>query len=263
MSFSERLKIIVEEDFNTQVNFAEAIRVTKASVNDYLSSRRKPNFDVLQKIANLGYNMNWVFTGIGTRKKELMNLELLDNYDESIIESIIVHVGGMVKVKKFVPNVRTSSEEISNYVLKYLYYQNTIEALYLELCSSKSFLLFEKSVKCNTSLDSFVFESILPAIDNYLKTEEVYNHKTKSGKNITFHIVDDYEFIHSLANIYVVYSEIIALEDRIKDIGSNNLTNMKDIFKQILDLMNNSDYLMVKSNKFYNVISKTFNIEYP
>lgn len=63
MSFSERLKIIVEEDYKTQVNFAEAIGVTKVSVNDYLNWKRKPNFEALRRIGDLGYDLNWLING--------------------------------------------------------------------------------------------------------------------------------------------------------------------------------------------------------
>lgn len=261
MSFSERLKNIIEEDYNTQVNFAEAIRATKASVNDYLSSKRKPNFDVLQRIADLGYNMNWILTGKGSRKKQFLNLEVLDKYDESVIESIVVHVGGIVKNKKFAQTVITTDEEISKYALIYFYITNMIEALILELTYSNCFKHFEKNMKSNSILDDYVFEVLMPAINDYLISGIVFNVESSVENKKKLEIIDEHEFVYSLTHIYVVYSEIMDLKERMKEYNLLEYGDEKEIYKQIFDLMKNETYLMVKSSKFYNIVAKTFNIE--
>lgn len=261
MSFSERLKTIIDEDYKTQSNFADAIRVTKASVNDYLSSKRKPNFDVLSKIAELGYNMNWLLTGKGSRKKELFNYEMLDQYDKSIIDSAVVHVGGFVKNKNIVPGVKTSTEQISKFTLIYLYYSNMIEALILELTYSNCYKFFKDTILFGSFLEDYVFEVLMPAINDYLMTGKSYNLNGKKENENGLKIVEKSEFVYSLAEIYVVYSEIIDLKERMEETDLLGMGGIKETYMQIFDLMKNETYLMVKSKKFENIIAKTFNIE--
>lgn len=70
MSFRKRLKSIIKEDYGTQVRFAIAIGATKASISDYISGKRKPNYLVLYRIAKEGYNLNWLLTGYGKKSNE-------------------------------------------------------------------------------------------------------------------------------------------------------------------------------------------------
>lgn len=262
MSFSERLKIIIEKDYKTQSNFAEAIRVTKASVNDYLSSKRKPNFDVLKKIAELGYNMNWLLTGEGTEKKEYLNLELFDIYDNSLLESIVIKAGGIITVNEKLNKSRRTPTALCNYVLDYLYFYNIIESLLREITLNRDFISIKNMLNLNYDADKIIFNKFMPAIDTYLKYERPYNDKEFLSQINDLDEGDDLEFALSLSTIYVVYSEIIELDKRMKEYGISELNSVKDIYIQIYDLMRNRNYLMVKASKFNNVVAKTFNINY-
>lgn len=255
MSFSERLKIIIEEDYKTQSNFAEAIRVTKASVNDYLSSKRKPNFDVLKKIAELGYNMNWLLTGEGTEKKELFNYELLDKYDNSLFDYILFYIGGPGMNKRIVKEPNVTINEKSKYILEYLYQECIIEALFLNLTYSRIFSVIEKYLNGTIFNDALVFNILIPAINKYIESGEIY-------EDANIELNDQMDFIYCLSSIYVVYLEINELEQRIKSSEPKvEVDDMKGIYKQIYDLIENDIYLSIKAQKFNKIVANTFNYE--
>lgn len=264
MSFSERLKIIIDEDYKTQSNFAEAIRATKASVNDYLSSKRKPNYDVLKKIAELGYNMNWLLTGEGSKRKEYLNLELFDIYDNSLLESITIKVSGKNTINETLNKIRRTPNSLSNHVLDYLYYYNITESLLREITINRSFKSITNILNLNYKADKIIFNNFMPAIDAYLKYEKPYNDEEYLSLINDLDDVDgdNLEFILSMSEIFVVYTEIIELDKRINEFGILEFGGVKDIYKQIYDLIRNGTYLSVKANKFYNVIAKTFKINY-
>lgn len=75
MSFPERLKQIVELDFDSQNDLAHSLGISKVSISTYVNGKQKPKFDILKKFFYLGYNINWLVSGKGDYKRDKAMLD--------------------------------------------------------------------------------------------------------------------------------------------------------------------------------------------
>ena len=74
MSFNIRLREIIENDYTSQVQLANELGVSKAVITKYLNTDRKPNFEMLEKFYNIGYNINWLISGKGSIVKGIFRI---------------------------------------------------------------------------------------------------------------------------------------------------------------------------------------------
>src|SRR5690606_4648592 len=124
---------------------------------------------VLKKIADLGYNMNWLLTGEGSIKKEFLNLEILDHYDKSIVETYSSVVGKgnfnpvIMENKKLYEEI--SSYQKSEHVLTFLYRFGIVKTLKHQLTFTKSFEELEMALNYPHIKEIHIYRDILPAID--------------------------------------------------------------------------------------------------
>lgn len=86
MSFAIRLKQIIKNNYNSQVELAIDLDVSKVAISEYINSKRKPNYDMLEKFYNLGYSIDWLISGKGSMKRTFVNEDDLDNYDRVVFD---------------------------------------------------------------------------------------------------------------------------------------------------------------------------------
>lgn len=262
MSFQDRIKKILEDDYTSQVGLADDLGVSKAIISKYLKSERSPNFEMLEKFYRLGYNLNWLVSGKGSRKKEYLNFEVFDNYDRSLIESIGIAVKGKSYINKVTNRLENKSNELSKYTLEYLYFNNLVNSLQREITLNRSFISISNILYLEGNSEEVIFKNFMPAVDNFLKYEKLYNDNSFLKMVKELNDGDELEFILSLSEVYVLYTEIEELNKRMSEFGIREFGEVKNIYKQIYDLMRNPSYLSVKADKFYNVVAKTFNLDF-
>lgn len=76
MSFVERFRKIVAEDFSSQNDLARTISASKVTISGYSSGKQKPNYDILSKLYDLGYSIDWLISGKGSMKRTDISSEL-------------------------------------------------------------------------------------------------------------------------------------------------------------------------------------------
>lgn len=83
-TFAERIQFILDEEDISQAELARRIGVTRATVNEWLSTRsQSPRADALFRIEDrLGYSARWLATG-----REPIRLKRLDPTETLILES--------------------------------------------------------------------------------------------------------------------------------------------------------------------------------
>ncbi len=73
---SHRIKEIREVKKLSQVRFAKALGITSASISNYESGKRRPDYSVLNAISTVYHvNSNWLLTGDGPMFQELQPLD--------------------------------------------------------------------------------------------------------------------------------------------------------------------------------------------
>lgn len=63
MAFSERLGVIVGQE--RQIDFANRVGISQTTLSRLLNGKQEPGPDVLMKLCEAGYNVNWLLTGRG------------------------------------------------------------------------------------------------------------------------------------------------------------------------------------------------------
>lgn len=71
MSTADRMKIVRNKLGLTQKNVAEELGISHRTWQDYENGRNLPNGKVLEKLAVMGFNINWVLTGEGPKEIDI------------------------------------------------------------------------------------------------------------------------------------------------------------------------------------------------
>jgi transcriptional regulator with XRE-family HTH domain len=90
MSLAERLKQVRESLGYTQKEMAKAVSVILQTWQVYEAGKSVPGGNVLESLARLGFNVNWILTGEGEMKRGDSNQIL--SLDEDLLASIIISV---------------------------------------------------------------------------------------------------------------------------------------------------------------------------
>lgn len=265
MSINERIRSIIENDYSSQSELANAIGVSRVTVGSYVNTDSKPNSEVLESFYKLGYNINWLISGEGSKTRELMNFEQLDKYDDLIINSYITTFAGLTKNPKFLPDgIIVSDKEKSMYVLDSLYQFGVIYALKIYLANIDTFTKLESLIHSSVYgdnlffLEKIIINEYLPVIDHFLTKSvrpEQINFKLNSNK-------DQEYFLEYMSIIYVFYTEILEFELKLnRTDGRIGLSKTKQTFIEILENMDNLESISLKAERFKNSIAQVFNID--
>mgnify|MGYP005820165519 CR=1 FL=1 len=66
--FGGRLRKFAESNYKTMTDFTKQLGIARQYITPYLNNTSKPGADILQKLSNLGCNINWLLTGEGSMK---------------------------------------------------------------------------------------------------------------------------------------------------------------------------------------------------
>jgi transcriptional regulator with XRE-family HTH domain len=61
MSFGERIKFFAKQSYGSQSGFAVVSGMSVQQMNDYVSGRKMPSMDALQRMHNAGLSLEWLF----------------------------------------------------------------------------------------------------------------------------------------------------------------------------------------------------------
>lgn len=89
MSINQRFKEVRTKYGYTQVQFAELLEVNQQSITDVETNKKKPSFQMLEKLGNkLGISMDWLICNSGHMKKmSYFNTASLEASDPPVNES--------------------------------------------------------------------------------------------------------------------------------------------------------------------------------
>lgn len=138
----DRIKAIRESMGLSQREFADQAGLSTRAIQNYELGSSIPGGKILGKIAELGFNVNWVLTGKGETKSNDINLDYYDAIDLFLLESIIQHVDKSAEAQGFLlpPNVRNTM--ILNYYIdikvnkKTIYFEDVNRDLSEKLASN-------------------------------------------------------------------------------------------------------------------------------
>ncbi len=93
MNFVERINYLATKVFDSQSDLARQLDISKVTVNGYTSGKQKPNYDVLSKLYDLGYSIDWLLSGKGSMKRQFFNDSEADNYDNEVLIATYKDIG--------------------------------------------------------------------------------------------------------------------------------------------------------------------------
>lgn len=180
MEFNERLRQIINNNYSSQVQLANDLGVSKVVITKYLNSDRKPNFEMLEKFYNIGYNINWLISGKGTERRYLLNREELDEYDRLIFGFDRVENNSQaVPEKPFYTKDSEISlrenkeveEHLASAIKRYYYINNSFKVLNIKLINSKYKRYLAESIiyKDKKSFHSQINKPIKKFIENNIE----------------------------------------------------------------------------------------------
>lgn len=213
MSINERIKLIVDLYYGSQAELASDLGVSRVAISGYINSERKPNTEVYEKFYNLGFNLNWLVSGIGSMKISLLNREVLDKYDSLLLEEslkdrfLYSSVGTEIKAEDNLLLIETllfrirlyedvSPDVIKSKIEKSKYYQFILNSISTE--SKSKFISFDYdeviSIRGGVDKKNRIDLKLLEAVDEkefilsicsylFLITEYNYYKKIIAGGN--------------------------------------------------------------------------------
>ncbi|MCB9221537.1 MAG: helix-turn-helix transcriptional regulator [Candidatus Kapaibacterium sp.] len=297
MSFNTRLKEIIEKDYTSQVQLANELGVSKAVITKYLNTDRKPNFEMLEKFYNIGYNINWLVSGRGTQKRHLINREELDKIDRLVFGIDELEYSGIKTIMK--PMFWSDSEysttknievevHLASSIKRYFYLNNSFKLLNYKLNISKYTLFLRENIitNNNTTFYSLVEAPILSIIETNINFDgfepKLLPISNKVNKSIFIKNLSCYIFLQTELDYYnksieqykkIVYNEsssvffdFLSLIKADKNENDNNLSTisfneLKERFTLLLKVFDNYSYLESKSLIYSGMIDKIFKIE--
>ena len=104
MGIAARIKTIRESHGASQREMARTLRCSLGALQSYETGKSIPGGNVLETIARLGYNVNWLLTGLGEMKAEPVNSDWWAERFKEIrgglsIEEIVKKIGFPDQVK--------------------------------------------------------------------------------------------------------------------------------------------------------------------
>ena len=289
MSFESRLKQIIHNFYKSQVELAKDLKVSKVAISEYLNAKRKPNYNMLKKFYDLGYNINWLISGKGTLKRHFVNEDELDQYDkiafkgyinfhfyqndnytkeDNIIQKEIIKDDSSMNLIKnrWHPEI---ASDISNLLIFEVYKEGVVTALYGELYNSKFYKYldyFFMSTNDQTSeyfKNSFISDISEHITDRPSKKEIVF----KLNKVLTES--EESEFYFNLACLYYLLTELVDFETMIhtqitSEFAQNKLEfdDLKPMFIFLIEQIRNNNYIETKGNRYKSSIKEICKIEY-
>lgn len=296
MSFNIRLKEIIEKDYTSQVQLANELGVSKAVITKYLNTDRKPNFEMLEKFYNIGYNINWLISGRGVEKRHLINREELDEYDRVVfgIDELGINTEyGLLRPiyglgRDHSLNDKVEIEELITSSIKRFYYiNNSYNVLLFKLSTSKytKFLKNKIIFDNNSTFFTLVEAPIMELINNNNNFEEFepieisipsYVNKSLLIKNLSAYLfilteldyykksIGQYEKVGQSESISAILS---ILSRKLGDNLAVDMNKLKISFKELKErfvllsnIFDNESYLESKSLIFSGMIDKIFKI---
>lgn len=283
MSFQDRLRVIVASNYASQVELAEKIGLSKIAINSYITGKRKPNYEVLEKFHNLGYSLDWLISGKGSMKQLFLNEDKLDKYDRLVFESSIKakfeYFVGVSSYKELLETeifTKSNNKNNSNFLseqhhlivksdlfIRDMYKNYYHSALQNKICDST---FYKKIVDLLPFKDKEVvqeiFDKIIPKIDsNITNTDSQY--KLTITRQLNEEQLDILSF--NLGCLYYLTTEI---EDFNFDITFReaheeiiNTSELKSMFSFLIDQIENESYVESKGIRFKSIISNMYEFE--
>lgn len=74
---ADRVRLFGETKYNKIKDFANALEMTNSNLQQYLSGRVSPGANILIKLQELGCDINWLLTGLGSNPSEKLQQETM------------------------------------------------------------------------------------------------------------------------------------------------------------------------------------------
>lgn len=90
-TIAQRVRIIRSYCNKTQVQFSKMLDIPQSTISQIECGQVTPSYDVLKKLNELGFDLEWIFTGHTSEKKLAKNkvVNSLSNWDRVRINSLL------------------------------------------------------------------------------------------------------------------------------------------------------------------------------
>lgn len=112
MTVQERLKAVREAHKNTQKEIAVLLGISPRTWQDYEGGINVPGWKVLEGLAKLGFNANWILTGEGSMSKSGGREILSTQVNLNEISSKIRKIRGDISIKEFADSLCITENEL-------------------------------------------------------------------------------------------------------------------------------------------------------
>ncbi|MFN3196132.1 MAG: helix-turn-helix domain-containing protein [Chlorobiota bacterium] len=281
MSFSGRLRVIADDVYGSQVELAEKLGLTNIAVNNYISGKRKPSFEVISNLYNLGFSIDWLISGKGSMYRIFFSNNESDIYDDSILEELhkeiyFKHFGTSIKEEAYLIGNKKGSlytpQDKSKALQRFLYVIFSVSALRNKILFTKQYNTLFKIVENSDfkiHLQYLIKRSkvVIEILTNpeYSKGKGITSLRIRNGisleklgiesKNQLFDLLTEFIFLIKEVNDYESFlkdAQEIDIKDKhrkktLDSIYKISFDNLKSYYMSQYQLFENNDLIKNKS----------------